>query len=98
MAIQRQRCAAAEPVSLTHIEIDVAHTYFNKAFSAESTQMRTGGSLSFSHPIRIKLYRESPESISNPRNGGAPTAHQAVAGSFRLEQGHSVCDLDFDVI
>jgi hypothetical protein len=36
----------AEPESLTHIEIDVATTYPIKTISAESSQIRTGGSLS----------------------------------------------------
>jgi len=35
----------AELMFLTHIEIDVANTYSEKAISAESIPIRTGGSL-----------------------------------------------------
>ncbi len=76
--------------ALTHIEFDVAHLYRMKAFLAESTQIRTGGSLSSSHLVRVKVQREWSGSILNSMKDGAPIAHWAVAGSSH--PGHSVCD------
>jgi hypothetical protein len=44
----------AELKSLTHIEIDVANFHQIKAIPAESTQIRTGGSLSSSNAVGVK--------------------------------------------
>ncbi len=68
--------------SLTHIEIDVAHTYFVNPFPAESPRIRTGGSLSSSHRIPVRLPLEWPETISTPENGGIPAAYQTGVDLF----------------
>jgi hypothetical protein len=36
-----------------HIEIDVGNTHENKSIPVESIQIRTGGSLSFSHAVSL---------------------------------------------
>jgi hypothetical protein len=45
--------STAEIESWTHIEIDVGDTHENKSIPVESIQIRTGGSLSFSHAVSL---------------------------------------------
>jgi hypothetical protein len=56
----------AELESLSHIEIDVENTYPIKAISVESPQIRTGGSPSSSHAMRMKRQGEKARINSKP--------------------------------